>query len=98
MSAHSETSPVMRLPSLLDLKAAGGLLADLTARRGQDLVLDAGQVSRLGGQCLQVLLSAKATWAEDGHDFSIADASPDFLDGLALLGADSLFEPLHAKG
>jgi hypothetical protein len=45
-----------------------------------------------------VLLSAKATWAQDGHDFSIADASPDFLDGLALLGADSLFEPLHAKG
>ena len=90
MSATNPSSSVMQLPPLLDLKAAGGLLADLTARRGQDLVLDAGQVSRLGGQCLQVLLSAQSTWAADGHPFEIVDPSPEFTDGLALLGSVGL--------
>ena len=37
-----------------------------------------------------VLLSAQATWAADGQLFEIVEASPEFTDGLALMGASQL--------
>ena len=80
----------LRLAAALDLNAAAPLAAELLARRGQDLVIDAAHVARIGGQCLQVLLSARATWAADGRAFSIAEPSSDFIDALTLLGAADL--------
>lgn len=77
----------------LDMNAAGPLAKALLDRRGQPVTLDASQVRRLGGQCLQVLLSAQATWAAEGAGFQIADPSPEFAESLALLGAADLCQP-----
>ncbi len=76
----------MTLPEALDTATVGQLLSDLIAVRGQPLVLDASATRRVGGQCLQVLLAARATWAADKIPLLIADPSSDFLDSLALLG------------
>jgi chemotaxis protein CheX len=85
------------LPDVLDLKAAGPLLADLSALRGQDIELDAGQVQRLGGQCLQVLLAAAAAWKQDGASFVIRQSSEAFREGLQLLGAEARLTPEIAQ-
>jgi chemotaxis protein CheX len=88
----------IELPEMLDLRAATPLAAQLLTRRGEDVILDASAVQRLGGQCLQILLSAKATWESDGAQLRIVDSSPDFVDGLELLGIQSkqLLEEEHA--
>jgi chemotaxis protein CheX len=85
MTAHTLT-----LGDSLDMTAAGPLHKELLARRGHPVSLDASQVRRVGGQCLQVLLSAEATWSADGAEFQIVDPSPEFVDGLALMGAAHL--------
>jgi chemotaxis protein CheX len=79
----------IELPEMLDLRAATPLAAQLLMRRGEDVILDASAVQRLGGQCLQILLSAKATWEADGAQLRIVDSSPDFVEGLELLGIQS---------
>ncbi|MDZ4373919.1 MAG: STAS domain-containing protein [Phenylobacterium sp.] len=80
----------LALGESLDMTAAGPLAKALLSRRGQPLDLDASEVRRLGAQCLQVLLSAQATWAADGADFQVTSASPEFVEGLALMGASQL--------
>ena len=77
----------------LDMTAAGPLLQELLGRRGHPLTVDASSVRRIGGQCLQVLLSAQATWAADGQTFEIVEPSPEFADGVALMGAVDLCQP-----
>jgi chemotaxis protein CheX len=78
------------LPEILDLRAAGPLASELTHRRGAAIALDASKVRRLGGQCLQVLLSAHVSWSKDRAPFSIVNSSKDFTDSLVLLGAQFL--------
>jgi chemotaxis protein CheX len=82
----------LALVDTLDVNAAGPLTHALLEMRGQSITLDASQVRRIGGQCLQVLLSAQATWAVDGQAFEITTPSSDFTDGLAQLGASRLCE------
>jgi chemotaxis protein CheX len=84
---------ILTLSDSLGMTAAGPLVRDLLERRGQPITLDASQVRRVGGQCLQVLLSAQAAWAADGAVFQIVDPSPEFADGLALMGATELCMP-----
>ena len=87
------------LPTELDIKAAAPLAAELTAARGGDLTLDVSHVERVGAQCLQLLLSAAATWSADGAELTLADPSPAFVDAAAIAGlALSRFNaPLHGK-
>ena len=80
----------LTLVDALDMTAAGPLTKELLAVRGKPVSLDASSVRRVGGQCLQVLLSAQATWAADGQPFEIVEPSPEFADGLALMGATQL--------
>jgi chemotaxis protein CheX len=77
---------VLTLPEVLDLKAATKLATDLISLRKQELAIDASQVRRLGGQCLQVLLSARSTWEFDGVPLHLADPSSAFVEGLEHLG------------
>lgn len=77
----------LELPPILDLIAAPALLEAFTIRRGRALLVDAGRVQRLGAQCLQVLLAARAAWAEDGMALRLANPSEEFIATLALLGA-----------
>lgn len=66
---------VVVLGSVLDLRAAEPLKAELMAARGQALTLDASAVERLGGLCLQVLLAAIQTWRADGHALTFLNVS-----------------------
>jgi chemotaxis protein CheX len=95
MEKPEESSAVLRLGQVLDLNAAGPLASELLALRGRDIDVDASAVQRLGAQCLQVLLSARATWDADGAAFAVVSASDEFTATLALLGApiDQHFNP-----
>ncbi len=83
---ETQTAPGVRLAEILDLKAAAPLASELLSHRGQPVEIDASQVSRLGGQCTQILLSAVATWRADEVPLSIRDPSASFLESLELLG------------
>ncbi len=81
-----QMAPAVCLAEILDLKAAAPLAGELLSHRGQPVEIDASQVSRLGGQCTQILLSAVATWRADDVPLSIRDPSASFLESLELLG------------
>lgn len=78
----------MTLPTELDIKAAAPLAAELLAARGKDLTLNASQIDRVGAQCLQVLLSAAATWASDGMELTVQEPSPAFADAIQVAGLE----------
>jgi chemotaxis protein CheX len=94
---HHSGPAIVRLGQVLDLNAATPLAAELLALRGADVEVDASAVGRMGAQCLQVLLSARATWGEDGFAFAIVAASRELTAVLELLGAplDPYFQPLE---
>ncbi len=79
-------SDALTLDDILDLKAAKPLAESLLARRGADLDVDASNVRRLGGLCLQVLLSAVATWSADGKALAFLNPAPAFVESLERLG------------
>lgn len=82
------TSPaVVTLSPVLDLKAAEPLKAELLAHRGQELTLDASGVERLGGLCLQVLLSALYVWKSDQINLRLVSQSDSFTEQWAAFGA-----------
>lgn len=74
------------LPPKLDLSQVGLLTTALRDRAGSDVVLDAGEVSHLGGLGLQVLLSAAQSWRSSGHSLSIQPRSEAFDEALTLFG------------
>jgi len=84
------TAPAqMILPAVLDLQYAAPLRAELLALRGRPVNLDASGVERLGGLCLQVLISAQKSWAADGQMLSIAPVSDAFADQWKMFGAEA---------
>jgi chemotaxis protein CheX len=88
------TPAVVSLPPVLDLQAAEPLRAELMSLRGRPLSLDASQVNRLGGLCLQVLMSARKIWVEDGVSLMVDQPSSGFSEQLAAFGDPELhFEP-----
>ena len=98
MSETDTNIAEVSLCQVLDLQAAEPLRAELMALRGRPLHMDASQVSRLGGLCLQVLLSARVSWAEDGLPLRVEQASEGFLEQLAAFGAPQIdFEPEGAN-
>lgn len=90
--AAPSAGAVVGLPPILDLKAASQLRDEFCAAKGGPLDVDASKVQRLGGLCLQVLLSAQRSWAVDGKPFRVVDPSPDFLEGIRCFGAAGLTE------
>lgn len=79
-------SESLELASTLDLVAAPRLHDELLRLRGQKLEIDAGQVQRLGGQCLQLLLAARAAWEADEQALSLRNPSDEFMAALELMG------------
>ena len=77
----------LSLAPILDLSAAVPLRALLLAHRGQDLELDGSAVVRVGGQCLQVLLAAKRSWAAEGHRIRLLHPSDACGEALAVTHA-----------
>jgi chemotaxis protein CheX len=86
MSQKNAPSEPLVLNETLDLKAAAPLVSQLLERRGSELRVDTSKVRRLGGQCLQVLLSAKATWEADEISLEFVDPSEDFINALQVFG------------
>ena len=84
--ARRRAPRVVELPEHLDLKAAAPLVGELLSHRGEELSVDASRVRRLGGQCLQILLSAAMTWKADEVPLAFVNPSPDFIEGLERLG------------
>lgn len=78
------------LPALLNLGAAPSLMAQLRAKRGADLAIDASQVEHLGAPCLQVLLSARVTWGAEHRSLRIVNRSDAFDHALSLFGSPEL--------
>lgn len=79
---------VIELSKNLDLVAAPALLENLMRYKGQDILVDARQVQRMGAQCFQILLSAKKTWETERYDLNLANASADFVEAVALMGGN----------
>lgn len=88
MSAIEPETRQLQLAENLDLTAAVPLHETLLSMRGEDLLVDAASVERLGGQCVQLLLSARQSWAEDDASFAIENPSQNFLSALTILGVE----------
>ena len=84
------TGKTISLEATLDLGAARRLLNEVRGTLGHQLEIDASQVERIGGLCLQVLLAAKAAWHADQTGFRILNPSESFLDGMNLMAAGAL--------
>lgn len=78
------------LPPVLDIQQAELLRAELLGLRGQSVMIDGSAVERLGGLCLQVLISAQQTWLRDGHGLIIDRVSDAFANQWNTFGAASL--------
>lgn len=74
------------------MDASTSTVADLLVHRGGPLAVDASKVRRLTGQGLQVLLSAKKTWAEDGQPLTVVEPSEAFSERLQLFGVSAELE------
>lgn len=74
------------LPDSLDSASAASIQELLLARRGSSLVVDAGQVNRVGVQALQVLIAAAQTWRADGQSYTVTNPSNELLETIALIG------------
>lgn len=89
MNASKPPEPrQLQLVENLDLTAVAPLHENLMSMRGDDLVIDASSVERMGAQCVQLLLSAHQSWVEDKASFEIENASENFLAAIALLGVE----------
>jgi chemotaxis protein CheX len=75
-----------QLPAILHSQAAPNLLAGILPFRGADLALDASEVRRLGGQCLQILLAARNAWQADGFHLLYTQISAELSASLTLFG------------
>jgi chemotaxis protein CheX len=71
---------------VLDLNAAASLRAYFIGQRGSSLRVDASRVERLGGLCLQVLIAARAAWAEDRLELRFDEISSELEASLELFG------------
>ncbi|MEJ1990762.1 MAG: STAS domain-containing protein [Maritimibacter sp.] len=76
----------LQLEARLDLRAAEPLAQVLVEHRGNDLILDAREVTQIGALAVQVIRSAAKSWAEDNVKLSMENASTDLSDQLYLLG------------
>lgn len=70
----------------LDSIAAPPLATDLLEMRGKPISVDASAVSFVGTLLLQVLVSARKQWLEDGHAFKVAPVSQALASAAAGLG------------
>jgi chemotaxis protein CheX len=89
MTEQPAPPALVTLADVLDLTAAGPLAGELAGLRGRPLSLNAAGVERLGALCLQVLLSARVTWAADGASLLVASPSPEFAEQVARFGAEA---------
>lgn len=79
-------SDAIPLVPRLDLAAASALHEQLLAVSGQDVTLDASEVSYFGSICVQVLLVAARTAKEAGHALTLTNVTERAQGQLAAMG------------
>jgi chemotaxis protein CheX len=96
MTATTTTEKTFELPAIMDLQAAASLRDALLPLQGSSLTINGEGVRRIGGQCLQVLLAARKSWAADGFELRLENLSTAFDEALQAFGLtpDSL---MHQK-
>lgn len=77
---------ILKLPPVLDLNAASRLHEQVLALKESNVSVDASDVTRVGAQCMQVLLSAAQSWRVLDMKFSVTRSSDAFTKALQLLG------------
>lgn len=95
MKAKASAAKKLSLDSVLDLNAATGLHATLLGLRGSDLVIDASSVDKVSTLCVQILMSASKTWAEDQKNLTFSDMSDSLMKIMQLSGVN--YEQMLAK-
>jgi chemotaxis protein CheX len=84
-------SHTVTLPAALDFNVAATLSRTLDNCRGEDVVIDASYVQKLGAQCFQVLHAAEQAWKADNRLFTLVNGPARFLEELSGGGADPSF-------
>lgn len=93
--ADQDEPGLVTLPRNMDAPVAADLKTELLALRGRPVRIDGAAVERFGGLCLQVLLAATQTWAEDGQACRIEGASPALEQAVRRFGASALLTISH---
>lgn len=76
----------VELPKVLSLVEASSLLELFLGKKTSHISVNAENVTRIGSQCMQILLSAKKNWEEDGFDFMLTNPSKEFLKTMSIIG------------
>ena len=77
---------VLTLQERLDFGAVTALKAEILGQVGNDLEVDASNVTHMGTLCLQVLIAASNDWVSAGHKFSLTSPSDTCAAQLTLHG------------
>nr|WP_162148495.1 STAS domain-containing protein [Asticcacaulis sp. AC402] len=80
----------LNLPTVIDSAAAESLKVSLLGQMGSHTPcrIDGGRVERIGTAGLQVLWSARLSFAAQGLEFDITPLSPALTQALAMAGLD----------
>jgi len=82
---------IFYLPENLNTAAAPDLLENLKML-SEDVILDGREVKRLGGRCLEIILSAQKTALSNGKNFKVQNLSHEMEKTLVLMGAKRVLD------
>ncbi|PHQ95091.1 MAG: chemotaxis protein CheX [Marinosulfonomonas sp.] len=77
---------VLTLQERLDFGAVTALKAEILDQAGNDLEVDASNVTHMGTLCLQVLIAASSDWGRAGRRFRLTSPSDTCATQLTLHG------------
>lgn len=86
MTENNTTIESLVLPEQAGTTAVSELYAALKDADGNDLVIDASGVERLGALVVQLIIVAEKRWLEMSKTFSIKDPSTEFIKTGTRLG------------
>ena len=89
MSEPAESFTV-DLPERLDSNSAQDIYVQIDAHKDKNIELNGAQVSKIGGLCLQVLITAKDEWARNSLNLQIQSPSDALSEFLSKIGRDDL--------
>ena len=76
------------LPAVLESTYAATLMQEFNARQGSQITISGESVTRASTLCIQVILSACATWKNAGITFQFVSPSDAFSSIIKRLGLD----------
>lgn len=77
---------IVNLPKILDLVESSSLLEDFMKVKSSSVSINAENVTRVGAQCMQILISAQKNWKENDLDFILNNPSEEFLETMLMIG------------